>query len=202
MKENHTKTILGFYDTNAEFMRNDRYSDSSQTVYTKAGDKYHWLVSKPLDNNRLEIHQTDEHGRIIARDTYESQRNTIKCLGVERLQEDGKRMVQFTSDEIDMLYQFGENGKNGTLVMLNQILPSIKDPATNRIVSQTISKLSSLTPEVGSMLISSIKNRKLYERDSSIRQRLAKAKKETKCTITTETKTRGEKQGKRGEQSL
>ena len=180
MKENHTKTILGFYDTNAEFMRNDRYSDSSQTVYTKAGDKYHWLVSKPLDNNRLEIHQTDEHGRIIARDTYESQRNTIKCLGVERLQEDGKRMVQFTSDEIDMLYQFGANGKNGTLAMLNEILPSIKDPATNRIVNQTICKLSFLTPEVGSMLISSIKNRKLYERDSSIRQRLAKAKKETK----------------------
>nr|WP_187142640.1 hypothetical protein [Acetivibrio ethanolgignens] len=86
--------------------------------------------------------------------------------------------------------------------MLNEILPSIKDPATNRIVSQTICKLSSLTPEVGSMLILSIKNRKLYERDSSIKQRLAKAKKETKCTITTETETREEKQGKRGERSL
>lgn len=202
MKDSHTKTILGFYDENARFTRNDRYSDSSQTVYTRPEDKYRWLVAKPLDKNRLEIHQTDEHGRITARDTYESQRNVIKCLGVERLQADGKHRVSFTVDEINMVYQYGENGKSGTLDLLNQILPRIKDPLTRGVVAQTVDKLSSLTPEVCSMLISSTKNRKIYERDSSIRERLAKAKAEVKHTVTTAEKSKGKEQRKHGEQSL
>ncbi|WP_181039410.1 hypothetical protein [Clostridium butyricum] len=90
MKDSQTKRILGFYDEHAEYVRNDRYSDSSQTVYTRPEDKYHWLVAKPMGKNRLEVHQTDEHGVITARDTYESQRNTFQCVDVERLQADGK----------------------------------------------------------------------------------------------------------------
>ena len=66
-----------------------------QSVYRKPYDNLYWLVAIPYDNNHLEIHQTDEHGVIIIRDTYESNDNTISCLNVERLQEDGKRMVDF-----------------------------------------------------------------------------------------------------------
>lgn len=65
MQENLIITILGFYDQNKEFQKNDRY----QSVYTKQDDNLHWLVAIPHDNNRLEIHQTDEHGVIITRDT-------------------------------------------------------------------------------------------------------------------------------------
>ena len=61
MRENLIKTILGFYDQNGEFQKNDRYSDRYQSVYTKPDDNLHWLVAIPHDNNRLEIHQTDEH---------------------------------------------------------------------------------------------------------------------------------------------
>ena len=68
MRENLIKTILGFYDQNGEFQKNDRYSDRYQSVYTKPDDNLHWLVAIPHDNNRLEIHQTDEHGVIITRD--------------------------------------------------------------------------------------------------------------------------------------
>ena len=122
---------------------------------------------------------------ITTRDTYESQGNTFKCLCVERLQMDDRHMIQFTADEEDMVYQFGENGKSCTLAMLNQVIPRIKDPTTKEIVSQIVSKLSSLAPEVCSMLISSINNRKNYERDASVRERLAKAKEDTKHTVTT-----------------
>ncbi len=202
MKNSHTKTILGFYDENAEFMRNDRYSDSSQTVYTRPDDKYHWLVAKPLGNNRMEIHQTDEHGVITARDTYESQRNMVKCLSVERLQADSRKMVQFTADEINMVYQYGENGQSGTLDLLRQIQPRIKDPIAGKVVSDTVSKLSSLTPEVCSGLISSTKNRKIYERDCSIRERLARAKAEVKQSVTAEGKSKEMPDRKHGEQSL
>ena len=104
MQENQIHTILGFYDQNQEFQKNDRYSDRYQSVYTKPDDNLHWLVAIPHDNNRLEIHQTDEHGVIITRDTYESKGNTVSCLSVERLQEDSRRMVGFSADEINLIY--------------------------------------------------------------------------------------------------
>ena len=102
--------------------------------------------------------------------------NTVSCLSVERLQEDSRRMVDFSADEINVIYQFGENGKSATIAGLHEILPRIKDTDTYRTVSLTMDKLSSLSPEVCSMLISSVKCRKLYECDHSIRERLAKAK--------------------------
>ena len=72
--------------------------------------------------------------------------------------------------------------------MLNQLSPRIKDTDTSRTVSLTIDKLSSLSPEVCSMLISSVKCRKVYELDHSIREIHAKAKKQTKQTRTNEHK--------------
>jgi hypothetical protein len=199
MKDSQTKKILGFYDENAEFVRNDRYSDSSQTVYTRPDDKYHWLVAKPQGKNRLEVHQSDEHGVITARDTYESQKNAFKCVDVERLQADGKHRVHFSEDEVNLVYQYGEGGKDTMLAMLNQILPRIKDPILKDIVTQTADKVSSLAPEVCASLISSVKNRKIYERDCSIRERLAKAKAQSKQSVTSEQK---KTVSRRGEQSL
>jgi hypothetical protein len=180
-------------------VRNDRYSDSSQTVYTRPEDKYHWLVAKPLDKNRLEVHQADEHGIITARDTYESQRNTFKCVDVERLQADGKHKIHFSEDEINLVYQYGDGGKTDILTMLHQILPRIKDPILKDIVTQTADKVSSLAPEVCSKLISSVKNRKLYERDRSIIERLATAKAQSKQSVITEQK---KNVPRKGEQSL
>ena len=107
MKDNQIKIILGFYDEDSEFIRNDRYSDDYQTVYTKRDDKYHWLVAKPLNKNQLVIHQTDNHGVITAIDIYESHRNTFKCVNVIRLQADGKDKVHFNNDEINLVYQHG-----------------------------------------------------------------------------------------------
>ena len=198
MKDSQTKRIFGFYDEHAEYVRNDRYSDSSQTVYTRPEDKYHWLVAKPQGKNRLEVHQTDEHGVITARDTYESQRNTFQCIDVERLQADGKHRVHFSEDEINLVYQYGESSKDDMLALLHQILPRIKDPILKDIVTQTADKVSSLAPEVCSKLISSVKNRKLYERDHSIIERLAKAKAQSKQSVNTEQK----KDTSRKEQSL
>lgn len=40
---------------------------------------------------------------------YENKGNTVSCLSVERLQEDSRSMVSFSTDEINLIYQFGEN---------------------------------------------------------------------------------------------
>lgn len=180
MKQEHIDKIKSYYDKTGEFKLNDRYSGEQGAVYTKDGDKYHWLVLEQKGKNGLEVRQTDGQGRITARDAYESAKNTVKCTGVGRLKAEGKRMVSFSADEINLIYQFGENSKESTLANLKEIEPRITDAITKEIVGATIHKLSGLSEKSCIELISTTKNRKIAERDSSIRERLAKAKEQIK----------------------
>lgn len=180
MKQEHIDKIKSYYDKAGEFKLNDRYSGEQGAVYTKDGDKYHWLVLEQKGKSGLEVRQTDGQGRITARDAYESEKNTVKCTGVKRLKEEGKGMVSFSADEINLIYQFGENGREGTLANLKEIEPGITDAVTKEIVGTTILKLSGLSEKSCIELISTTKNRKMAERDSSIRERLAKAKEQIK----------------------
>lgn len=180
MEKKHIKKIKSYYDSRDEYKPNNRYSGEQGIVYTKAGDNAHWLVIEQKGEIGAEVRQTDDTGRITARDTYESVRNTVKCTGVSRKRAEGKGMVRFEPDEINLIYQFGENGRQGTVDMLKAIEPKIADRLTKGIVSSTIHKLSALSEESCSELISSTKNRKLAERDSSIRNRLADAQKRVK----------------------
>lgn len=177
MKREQIEKIKGYYDSRGEFKKNSRYSGEQGIVYTKAGDNAHWLIIEQKGEIGAEVRQTDDTGRITARDTYESVRNTVKCTGVSRKRAEGKGMVRFEPDEINLIYQFGENGRQGTVDMLKAIEPKIADRLTKGIVSSTIHKLSALSEESCSELISSTENRKLAERDSSIRKRLADAQK-------------------------
>lgn len=180
MKWEHIDKIKSYYDKAGEFKLNDRYSGEQGAVYTKDGDKYHWLVLEQKGKSGLEVRQTDGHGRITARDSYEGAKNTVKCTGVERLKAEGKGMVSFSADEINLIYQFGENGREGTLANLKEIEPRITDADTKEIVGATIHKLSGLSEKSCTELISATKNRKTAERDSSIRERLSKAKEQLK----------------------
>ncbi len=177
MKREHIEKIKGYYDSRGEYKKNSQYSGEQGIVYTKAGDNAHWLIIEQKGEIGAEVRQTDDTGRITARDTYESVRNTVKCTGVSRKRAEGKGMVRFEPDEINLIYQFGENGRQGTVDMLKAIEPKIADRLTKGIVSSTIHKLSALSEESCSELISSTENRKLAERDSSIRKRLADAQK-------------------------
>ena len=180
MKQEYIDKIKCYYDKTGEFKLNDRYSGELGAVYTKDGDKYHWLVLEQKGKSGLEVRQTDGQGRITARDAYESVKNTIKCTGVGRLKAEGKGMVSFSADEINLIYQFGENSKESTLANLKEIEPRITDAVTKEIVGVTIHKLSELSEKSCIELISTTKNRKIAERDSSIRERLAKAKEQIK----------------------
>ena len=177
MKREHIEKIKGYYDSRGEYKKNSQYSGEQGIVYTKAGDNAHWLIIEQKGEIGAEVRQTDDTGRITARDSYESVRNTVKCTGVSRKRAEGKGMVRFEPDEINLIYQFGENGRQGTVDMLKAIEPKIADRLTKGIVSSTIHKLSALSEESCSELISSTENRKLAERDSSIRKRLADAQK-------------------------
>lgn len=107
--------------------------------------------------------------------------------------------IPFNTDEINIIYQFGEQGKAETCAHLSAILPQIKDSHTKQIVSTTLKKLNALSEETCAELTATTKRRKLTERDHSIRERLAKAKEQLKEPTVVEGKQqRMERKGKAG----
>lgn len=125
--------------------------------------------------------------------------NIPKCVDVGRLCEDGNKQVHFNADEINIVYQFGEQGKAETCAILSEILPHIKESETKQVVSSTLKKLNALSEESCTELTATIKRRKLTERDHSIKTRLAKAKEQLKEPTVAEGKQhRIDRKGKAG----
>ena len=96
MNKRQEQQIVDYYSTTDRYIRSDRYSDSNQTVFTKENDRYQWLVLEQKSQHDVEIRQTDSHGTIT---------------GVERLCKDANMQIPFTADEINLIYQFGEQSK-------------------------------------------------------------------------------------------
>lgn len=172
--------ILDYYSTADKYIHSKTHSNAHQTVFTKESDKYQWLVLEQKSQCEVEVRQTDSHGTITARDNYELTRNIPKCVGVERLCEGVNFPIPFNADEINLIYQFGEQGKAETCASLSAILPQINDSDTKQIVSNTLKKLNALSEETCAELTATTKRRKLTERDHSIKTRLARAKEQAK----------------------
>ena len=188
MNKKQEQQILDYYSTADKYIRSKTHSNAHQSVFTKESDKYQWLVLEQKSQCEVEVRQTDNHGTITARDNYELTRNLPKCVGVERLCEGANIQIPFNADEINLIYQFGEQGKAETCASLSAILPQIKDDNTKQIVSSTLKKLNSLSEETCAELTATTKRRKLTERDHSIRTRLARAKEQAKQPTVSEGK--------------
>ena len=190
MDKKQEQQILYYYSTTEKYIRSKTHSNAHQSVFTKESDKYQWLVLEQRSQCEVEVRQTDSHGTITARDNYELTRNLPKCMGVERLCEGTTMQIPFNADEINLIYQFGEQSKAETCASLSAILPQVKDSDTKQIVNTTLKKLNSLSEETCAELTATTKRRKLTERDHSIKTRLAKAKEQAKQPTVTERKQR------------
>ena len=180
MNKEQERQIVDYYSTADKYIHSKLHSNAHQSVFTKENNKYQWLVLEQKNQCEVEVRQTDRHGTITARDNYELTRNLPKCVGVERLCEGVNIQIPFNADEINLIYQFGEQSKAETCASLSAILPQIKDDNTKQIVSATLKKLNSLSEETCAELTTTTKRRKLTERDHSIKARLAKAKEQQK----------------------
>ena len=198
MEQKHVKKIKGYYDRNGEFKRNEKYSGKDKAVYTKEGDKYRGLVMEPKGVSGMEVTQTDTHGKITARDTYESIRNVVYCTGIERLCKDGRGMVQFTADEAALINRLGGNGGKDTAANFERAVHGAADGYEKKMISRAAHKLSELSEEGCAELVATTKNRKLSERDFSVRHRLAEIRQRRKETEATKGKDRGRKVEKGG----
>ena len=167
MNKKQEQQILDYYSTTGKYIRSKTHSNAHQTVFTKESDKFQWLVLEQKSQCEVEVRQTDNHGTITARDNYELTRNLPKCVGVERLCEGANFQIPFNADEINLIYQFGEQSKAETCASLSAILPQIKDSNTKQIVSDTLKKLNSLSEETCAELTAT-----LYTRDKAVMRKL------------------------------
>jgi hypothetical protein len=196
--------ILDYYSTTDKYIHSKMHSNAHQTVFTKESDKYQWLVLEQKSQCEVEVRQTDSNGTITARDNYELTRNIPKC--VERLCDDAYMhanfQIPFNADEVNLIYQFGEQSKAETCASLSSILPQIKDSDTKQIVSGTLKKLNALSEETCAELTAITKRRKLTERDHSIKARLAKAKEQTNQPTVAEEKKHKTHSKRKGDMAL
>ena len=88
-------------------------------------------------------------------------------MGVERLCEGANFQLLFNADEINLIYQFGEQSKAETCASLSVILPQIKDSDTKQIVSGTLKKLNALSEKTCAELTTT-----LYTRDKAVTRKL------------------------------
>ena len=156
---------MDYYSTTDKYIRSMTHSNAHQSVFIKESDRCQWLVLEQKSQSEVEVRQTDSHGTITARDNYELTRNIPKCVSVERLCEGANIQIPFNADEINLIYQFGEQGKAETCANLSAILPQIKDSETKRIVSTTLDKLNMLSEISCKELTDTTKRRKTAERD-------------------------------------
>ena len=188
MNREQEQQLVDYYSATDKYIKSALHSQAHQSVFTKENDKFQWLVLEQKSKSEVEVRQTDSHGTITARDSYELTRNIPKCVGVERLHKDVNMQIPFNADEINLIYQFGEQSKAETCANLSAILPQIKDSDTRQIVNSTLKKLNALSEKSCAELTATTKRRKLAERDHSIRARLAKAKEQTKQPTVAERK--------------
>lgn len=96
-------------------------------------------------------------------------------------QEGGHRMkMDFSKDELAMVYQYAAGTKDDTLAGLKEIVPVIRDRQTREIVESTIRKLDAIPEPECRRFIADTKQHFIQKRDNSIRRRLAEARAQTR----------------------
>ena len=84
--------------------------------------------------------------------------------------------MDFSKDELAMVYQYAAGTKEETLAGLKEIVPVIRDRQTREIVESTIRKLDAIPEPECRRFLADTKQRFIQKRDNSIRRRLAEAK--------------------------
>lgn len=176
MKQEYIDRIVSCYSNTGEFKVNEKYSRPHETVYTKDGDKYHWLVAEQKGSGSVEIRQTDEHGKITAWDTYESSGGAVRWTCAERLRAEGHGVVRFGMDEIKTIHEAVSSGTGC------------------RFPESIEGRLSALSSEIRKGLLATAAAHGMPEQRPSVRKRLAEIR-ERRMNL----ETGGEKRQKKAE---
>ncbi|MDO4274124.1 MAG: DUF5720 family protein [Eubacteriales bacterium] len=100
--------------------------------------------------------------------------------------------MDFTKDELNMVYQYGADTKADTLKELRQIQPYLRDRKLQDIVNSTLQKLSSMSEMECQKFIVKIREQFIAERDLSIEKRQTAARQGSVAAGRQREKTMGE----------
>ena len=178
-RKHKTEILAGYYSRLNDFSKSEKYSRSDQTVYV-ATDSSGWLVVDWKSKDRVQVRLTDADGRVKAWDDYLADETDIQLLSAVRRAEHGKERVTFMPEEIKMLHQFKYGGRTGTISMLTDILPVIRDRQTREIVESTAEKIGRLTEKDFHGLAEITKKRSEIEMEREIRTRSNEAREQEK----------------------
>lgn len=165
-----TEILAGYYSGLNDFRWSEKYSRSDQFVHI-AADQSGWLVVDWKTKDRVQVRLTDGDGRVKAWDDYLADGTDIQLLSAIRRSEHEREHVTFTPEEIKMLHQFKYGGRKGTISMLTDILPVIKDRQTRGIVESTAEKIGRLAENDFKNLAEATKKRFEIEMERKIRAR-------------------------------
>lgn len=165
-----TEILAGYYSGLNDFRWSEKYSRSDQFVYV-AADQSGWLVVDWKTKDRVQVRLTDKDGLVTAWDNYLADGTDIQLLEAVRRSEYGREHVTFTPEEIKMLHQFKYGEKKGTISMLTDILPVIKDRQTREIAENTAEKIGRLAENDFKNLAKATKKRFEIEMELEIRTR-------------------------------
>lgn len=73
------------YDPEGKFHLNLMYSTIEKYVYTREDNKNLWLTLSHASQKVYSISMTDSTGLIMMRDWYQYEKNSLQCIGKERL---------------------------------------------------------------------------------------------------------------------
>ena len=79
--------------------------------------------------------------------------------------------MNFSKDELAMVYQYAAGTREDTLAGLKEIVPVIRDRQTREMVESTIRKLDAIPEPECRRFIADTKQRFIQKRDNSIRRR-------------------------------
>ncbi len=162
MKQEHIDRIVSCYGDAGEFKINEKYSRPHETVYTRDGDKYHWLAAEQKSSGSVAVRKTDEHGKITAWDTYESFSDVVQWTCAESLRAEGRGTVRFGMDEIKTICQAVSSGSGC------QFPQSIE------------CRLSALSAEIREGFLAAAAAHGMPEQRPSVRKRMAEIKERRK----------------------
>ncbi len=106
-------------------------------------------------------------------------------------------MVQFTASETELISRLGGQGRQDTEANFEKAMQGM-DSYGKKTMERTVRRLSELSDQGFAELVATTKNRKLAERDFSVRYRLSKIRERRKEAETEKGKDRGRKPESRG----
>lgn len=164
IQQEQQQQIVDYYSATNTYEYSESISDEYESVFTRENDKHQWLALEQKSRYCVEARQTDQRGFIIAKDTYMIGGDIPKCVGMERVCKDANMMIPFATEEINLIYEFGQKSKAETCTNLSAILPKVEDGDTSEIVKSVLYKLNALSEETCVELVASIRRRINAER--------------------------------------